>query len=142
MVIIIIVVICDIVYDMVDVCVLLVRRRRLAATDLSMTIAKKAAKDTTIAVAGSTGYIGKFVTMECVRRGYNTLALTRNPASVIEGAEMVVTDVTDPASLEAAFAGRNVRLPHARRGILLRVIKGRRGLVDSCFVFFCVQSEM
>lgn len=83
-------------------------RRRLAATDLSMTIAKKAAKDTTIAVAGSTGYIGKFVTMECVRRGYNTLALTRNPASVIEGAEMVVTDVTDPASLEAAFAGRNI----------------------------------
>lgn len=74
-----------------------------------MTIDKKAAGDTTIAVAGSTGYIGKFVVMECVRRGYKTLALTRNPDARVEGAETIVTDVTDPASVEEALAGRNVR---------------------------------
>eukprot|EP00752_Nemacystus_decipiens_P012484 g11058.t1 len=73
-----------------------------------MTVTGKAAKDMTVAVAGSTGYIGKFVAMECVRRGYKTIALTRNPDAVVEGAEMVVADVTDPASIEAALAGRKV----------------------------------
>ncbi|CAN0543100.1 unnamed protein product, partial [Ectocarpus sp. 8 AP-2014] len=62
----------------------------------------------TVAVAGSTGYIGKFVALECVRRGYKTIALTRNPDAVVEGAEMVVADVTDPASVDAALAGRKV----------------------------------
>lgn len=75
---------------------------------LSMTVTGKAAKDITVAVAGSTGYIGKFVAMECVKRGYKTIALTRNPDAVVEGAEMVVADVTDPASIDAALAGRKV----------------------------------
>ena len=74
-----------------------------------MTIDKKAAGDTTVAVAGVTGYIGKFVVMECVRRGYKTLALTRNPDFQVEGAETVATDVTDPSSVEEALAGREVR---------------------------------
>ena len=73
-----------------------------------MTVTGKAAKDITVAVAGSTGYIGKFVAMECVRRGYKTIALTRNPSAVVEGAEMVVADVTDPSSIDAALAGRKV----------------------------------
>lgn len=90
-----------------------------------MTIASKAAEDITIAVAGSTGYIGKFVAMECVRRGYKTIALTRRADAAIEGAETVVTDVTDPASIEAALAGRKVshekqhdKGPHHSLGIL------------------------
>lgn len=74
-----------------------------------MTITGKEPEDITIAVAGSTGYIGKFVAMECVRRGYKTIALTRDPKADIEGAEMVITDVTDQSSIEAALAGRNVR---------------------------------
>ncbi|CAM9957215.1 unnamed protein product [Scytosiphon promiscuus] len=83
-------------------------RRRSSQSSPSMTVSGKADKDITVAVAGSTGYIGKFVAMECVRRGYKTLALTRNPDAVVEGAEMVVADVTDPASIEAALAGRKV----------------------------------
>lgn len=76
-----------------------------------MTVKSKAPGDTTIAVAGSTGYIGKFVAMECVRRGYKTIALTRKPNALpIEGAEMVVADVTDPSSIEAALAGHKVCL--------------------------------
>lgn len=78
-----------------------------------MTVTGKAPEDLTVAVAGSTGYIGKFVAMECVNRGYKTIALTRNPKAVVEGAEMVVADVTDPASVDAALAGRNVRCPTA-----------------------------
>lgn len=75
-----------------------------------MTVTGKKAGDITVAVAGSTGYIGKFVAVECVRRGYKTIALTRNPEATVEGAEMVVADVTDPASIEAALAGRKVCL--------------------------------
>ncbi|CAM9453431.1 unnamed protein product [Ascophyllum nodosum] len=73
-----------------------------------MTLRGKAPAETTVAVAGSTGYIGKFVAMECVRRGYRTIALTRSPDAVIEGADMVVADVTDPSSLTAALEGRKV----------------------------------
>ncbi|CAM9344100.1 unnamed protein product [Ectocarpus sp. 6 AP-2014] len=83
------------------------RRRRSQSTSLDMTVTK-AAKDMTVAVAGSTGYIGKFVALECVRRGYKTIALTRNPDAVVEGAEMVVADVTDPASVDEALAGRKI----------------------------------
>ncbi|CAN0306033.1 unnamed protein product [Pylaiella littoralis] len=83
----------------------MIRRR---PQSLSMTVTGKAPEDTTVVVAGSTGYIGKFVAMECVKRGYKTIALTRNPDAVVEGAEMVVADVTDQASVDAALAGRKV----------------------------------
>ena len=45
----------------------------------------------------------------CIRDRYKTLALTRKPDAVVEGAEMVVVDVTDQSSVEAALAGRKVR---------------------------------
>ncbi|CAM9582681.1 unnamed protein product [Discosporangium mesarthrocarpum] len=64
--------------------------------------------ETTVVVAGATGYIGKFVAAECARRGYKTLALSRNPHATVDGAEMVTTDVTDPASIEASLAGKKV----------------------------------
>lgn len=73
-----------------------------------MAIAAKRPEDTTVVVAGATGYIGKFAARECVRRGYKTIALTRKPGFVIEGAEMVVADVTDVASVKAAMKGRKV----------------------------------
>jgi divinyl chlorophyllide a 8-vinyl-reductase len=62
----------------------------------------EAPEKVTVAVAGATGYIGKFCVQECVRRGYNTIAVARKegPGSVFEGATTVVADVTDPASLE------------------------------------------
>ncbi|CAM9907751.1 unnamed protein product, partial [Choristocarpus tenellus] len=65
-------------------------------------------EETTVALAGATGYIGKFVAAECVRRGYKTIALTRNPDATIKGAEMVTVDVTNPSSLDAVLAGRKV----------------------------------
>lgn len=86
-----------------------------------MTLRGKVPADITVAVAGSTGYIGKFVAMECVRRGYRTVALTRNPDAVIEGAEMVVTDVTDPLSVASALEGRKV---------------------TECFDFVCLRLDM
>lgn len=99
-----------------------------------MTVAGKKDKDITVAVAGSTGYIGKFVTMECVRRGYKTIALTRNPDAVVEGAEMVVADVTDPASIDAALAGRKVR---GWAGCRSPVVGGGGGVSGGCYCGCC-----
>ncbi len=49
-----------------------------AAADL----ASKAPKDVRVLVVGCTGYIGKFVTRELVRRGYNVVAFTREQAGI------------------------------------------------------------
>jgi divinyl chlorophyllide a 8-vinyl-reductase len=81
---------------------------RCRSAAVSMTITK-APKDTTILVAGATGYIGKFVVQECVRQGYKTLALTRNADAKFDGATTVVADVTNPEELaEKGFKGQGV----------------------------------
>jgi divinyl chlorophyllide a 8-vinyl-reductase len=57
-----------------------------------------------VVVVGSTGYIGKFVVREAVRRGYETVAVVRSGANINEeylnGASIVYGDVTDQKSLE------------------------------------------
>ena len=77
------------------------------ASSLSST--KNTAKTTV--VAGATGYIGKFVVRECVRQGYNTIALVRDLDKVestqgrriyrqfFDGARIVECDVTDKEQL-------------------------------------------
>jgi divinyl chlorophyllide a 8-vinyl-reductase len=42
----------------------------------------RAPKDVRVLVVGCTGYIGKFVTKELVRRGYNVVAFTREKAGI------------------------------------------------------------
>eukprot|EP01041_Mallomonas_annulata_P011614 gene11614-24314_t len=61
-----------------------------------------------VVIVGATGYIGKFVVKESVRRGYETVAICR-PSSTpkddfFAGAEVISADVTDEKSiLENAF---------------------------------------
>lgn len=59
----------------------------------------------TVLVFGATGYIGNAVVAESVRQGYDVIALTRSLKTdgQFEGAEVVLADVTDPASIEKAF---------------------------------------
>lgn len=57
-----------------------------------------------MSIVGATGYIGKAVVRECVRRGYSTTAVVRNADKVrsepkIQGAALVEADVCDPSSL-------------------------------------------
>lgn len=74
-------------------------------------------KDVRVLVVGATGYIGKFVVKELVKRGYNVVAFAREKSGVggkksmddtraeLEGADVRFGDVTDVASLErVAFA--------------------------------------
>lgn len=60
----------------------------------------------TVLVVGATGYIGNAVVAESVRRGHDVIAVTRslNTDCQFEGAEVVVADVTDPASIAKAFS--------------------------------------
>jgi len=55
----------------------------------------------TVLIVGATGYIGRAVVAESVSQGYKVVAVTRSPASEgqFAGAEVVIGDVTDPASV-------------------------------------------
>ena len=59
-----------------------------------------------VTVVGATGYIGKAVVREAVRRGYATTAVARDVAKArgepkFEGATLVQADVCDPQALSA-----------------------------------------
>jgi len=60
----------------------------------------------TVLVVGATGYIGRAVVAEAVRRGYRTLAVVRSLKgdTRFDGAEVVVADVGDAASMAQVFA--------------------------------------
>lgn len=62
----------------------------------------------TVLVLGATGYIGNAVVAESVRRGYDVIAVTRPSKSDcrFDGAEVVMADVTDPASVAGIFDRR------------------------------------
>lgn len=68
-----------------------------------------------VVIVGATGYIGKSVVRESVRRGYETTAVVRDTAKAqgepkFDGATLVEADVTNPDSLaqSPAFAEGNV----------------------------------
>ena len=59
----------------------------------------------TVLIVGATGYIGSAVVAEAVRQGYDVIAAIRSlkKDSQFDGAEVVLTDVSDPASIAKAF---------------------------------------
>ncbi len=59
----------------------------------------------TVLVVGATGYIGNAVVSEAVNQGYDVIAVSRSARKdgQFEGAELVIADVTDPASIAKAF---------------------------------------
>ena len=80
--------------------------RMMASVDMS-----NVGKGKTAVVAGATGYIGKSVVRESVRRGYNTIALVRDAKKIqniegeiqysgyFKGAKIVECDVCNPQRL-------------------------------------------
>ena len=71
-------------------------------------------KSTTVAVFGATGYTGRFVVTELLRRGLTPVAVARNPLALRDtdfGATDVIrrhATVDDPASLDDALTGAGV----------------------------------
>lgn len=88
--------------------------------------------DINVLIVGSTGYIGKFVVKEMVRRGFNVVAVAREKSGIggksgkddvssqLQGAHICFADVTDLSSLNDAV--------HAARGR----ISGPFHVVISC----------
>jgi NAD(P)-dependent dehydrogenase (short-subunit alcohol dehydrogenase family) len=76
-------------------------------------------KDVRVLVVGPTGYIGKYVVQECIKRGYNTVAFSRPKAGIkgklsmddvrkeFAGADVKFGDVTDLDSIrKVAFENK------------------------------------
>ena len=88
--------------------------RVAAAPVCKIDVAATPPSDVRVLVVGATGYIGRFVTKELVRRGYQVTALAREQSGVggkkgradvvadFPGAKVAFGDVTDAASLRAS----------------------------------------
>ncbi len=61
--------------------------------------------NTTVLIVGATGYIGRAVVAESVRRGYDVIAVARSRKGDcrFDGAELVLADVGDPGSMAKVF---------------------------------------
>lgn len=76
-------------------------------------VAGKPPSEVTVAVAGATGYIGKAVVRECVRRGYKTKAYVREESverakglDYLQGAEVIGGSLDDTAEVgKKLFSG-------------------------------------
>ena len=59
----------------------------------------------TVLVSGASGFIGSHVAARLAEEGHRVLAMTRHPGKYRGAGEPVQADVSDPASLGAAFEG-------------------------------------
>lgn len=86
-------------------------------------------------VVGATGYIGKFVVKELIKRGYNVVAFAREKSGV--GGKAGMED-TKQASHAAQVLRSNVRMKHAWPSYIFRgrlcLLGGLSGLLlpNSC----------
>jgi uncharacterized protein YbjT (DUF2867 family) len=62
----------------------------------------------TVLVSGASGFIGSHVAARLVDDGHRVRAMTRRPGAYDGAGDPVEADVSDPRSLEAAFAGVDV----------------------------------
>ncbi|CAM8989816.1 unnamed protein product [Rhodiola kirilowii] len=89
-----------------------------ATADVSTEVSfrSKAPKDINILVVGSTGYIGKFVVKELVKRGFNVIAVARERSGIrgskgkddtlveLNGSNVCFSDVTSLSALEESLS--------------------------------------
>ncbi|KAJ1479072.1 hypothetical protein T484DRAFT_1815650 [Baffinella frigidus] len=100
------------------------RSARVAPSMLDLSTADP--KDVRVFVAGSTGYIGRFVTKELIKRGYNVVAFSREKSGV--GSKKSVDDV------RADFVGADCRFGDVTDMESLRSVgfKDKVDVVVSC----------
>lgn len=82
---------------------------RLLTIPAATFVSGEACTDERVSIVGATGYIGKAVVRESIRRGYSTTAVVRDMAKALsepkfDGAALVQADVCDPTSLAACPA--------------------------------------
>lgn len=90
--------------------------------------------DVTVAVAGATGYIGRAVVRECVRRGYKTLALVREESADraqssadLKGSEIVKTELSSTSTLSENVFGKQ------KVDVVISCIASRSGVPEDAW---------
>jgi divinyl chlorophyllide a 8-vinyl-reductase len=88
-------------------------------------------KSKNVVIFGATGYIGKYVVKESVRRGYNTIAVVRSGSKVddkfLNGANIVTSDVTDENALKA-------ELGKTKSDVVISCLASRSGTQSDSFL--------
>lgn len=109
------------------------RSQRAAAAPVMELVPGETCTGEKVAVVGATGYIGKAVVRDLVRRGYPTSAVVRDAAAAssepkFEGATIVQADVCNPANLAASA-------PFAKGGvdIVISCLASRSGSKSDSF---------
>lgn len=94
----------------------------------------KSPKDTTVVIVGATGYIGKFVVKEMVKRGYNVIAVAREKSGIggkvdaeqtvrdFPGATVLFADVSDTDSITSTL-----RKADAKVDVVISCLASRTG---------------
>ena len=85
-----------------------------------------------VVVVGASGYIGKAVVREAVRRGYDTTAVVRDPSRSepkFAGARVVRADVCQPATLE----GEGAALGKGAVDVVISCLASRSGSKKDSF---------
>jgi NADPH:quinone reductase-like Zn-dependent oxidoreductase len=98
------------------------RVSRSATTLMALPAEEK--KNKRVVIVGATGYIGKFVVKECIRRGYETVAVVRDSSApkddFFKNCEVVYGDVTDEANVrKVAF--------NAKTDVVISCLASRSG---------------
>lgn len=92
------------------------RAASAAADEAGADWRQKDPKDVRVLVVGATGYIGKFVTKELVKRGYNTVALARERSGIKGKSSPEDVRRVRRRSI-AASLDWSIRVPCCKRGL-------------------------
>ena len=79
------------------------QRQRCIRTSASADFRDREPKDIRVLVVGATGYIGKFVVKELIKRGYNVLAFAREKSGVGGKASMEDTKKVSGCIRQCSF---------------------------------------
>lgn len=83
------------------------RTRRNMRVMIALWIATTSALAPKVAVVGASGYIGKYVVAECVRRNLTTTAVVRTPTE-FPGATTIAAEATDLKAMQRILPGHDV----------------------------------
>jgi divinyl chlorophyllide a 8-vinyl-reductase len=108
-----------------------------------MALPQTSPPNTNVLIFGSTGYIGRYVVKEMVKRGFNVIAVAREKSGIdgkvdreqasadLQGAKVCFADVTDLSSLNEAIAREKEKLQGPFHVVISCLASRSGGVKDS-----------